>query len=173
MDVDCRILRQARPEDAAALDRVLARAFGTLSPAEYPPDLMARAMPLVGRSRPELLASGTYFVVEDGNGLLLGAGGWTPDPAVREALGAEPVEALGHLRHFGTEPSAAGDGVASRILAAVVEQARAAGIRRLACLSTLCAEPFYRRRGFETRDRIAIPMGPGLDFPAVRMRRAL
>jgi hypothetical protein len=35
------------------------------------------ALPIISRARPELLASGTYFVALDGNGRMVGAGGWT------------------------------------------------------------------------------------------------
>jgi hypothetical protein len=56
---------------------------------------------------------------------------------------------------------------------AVFAQARDAGMRRLECLSTLTAVPFYAAMSFATRGPVTVPLAPGIDFPAVAMVRDL
>ena len=60
-------LRVATPADLAAVDALLARSYPRLLAADYPPSVLVTALPLISRARPELLASGTYYVVEDGD----------------------------------------------------------------------------------------------------------
>jgi hypothetical protein len=52
----------------------------------------------------------------------------------------------------------------------VMAQARAAGVRRLHCLSTRTAVPFYAALGFDELGPADVPLRPGIVFPAVRMR---
>ena len=49
------------------------------------------------RANPGLLASGTYYVAESRDSLIVGCGGWTRESPVDG--GIEP--GLGHIRHFG------------------------------------------------------------------------
>ena len=45
---------------------------------------LVTALPLISRARPDLLSSRSYFVVEDAEGRIFGAGGWTAhSPAAR------------------------------------------------------------------------------------------
>ena len=82
-------LRRARLSDLAAVDRLLQRSYPRLLRADYPPSTMVLALPIIARARPELLASGRYFVVEAEDGDILGAGGWSlgaPQPRNAAAL---------------------------------------------------------------------------------------
>ncbi len=85
-------LRRARLSDLTAVDRLLQRSYPRLLRPDYPPSVMVLALPIIARARPELLASGRYFVVEAEDGVILGAGGWSmgvPQPrraAVQAAL---------------------------------------------------------------------------------------
>ena len=74
-------VRTARSGDLAAVDAVLARAYPRLLKPDYPPSVLVTALPLISRAQPSLLASGTYYVVEDDAGQVVGAGGWTKDRA--------------------------------------------------------------------------------------------
>ena len=55
-------LRRANPDDLSALDLLLARSYPRLLKADYPPSVVVLALPIIVRARPELLASGRYFV---------------------------------------------------------------------------------------------------------------
>jgi hypothetical protein len=52
-------------------------------------------------------------------------------------------------------------------------QAAEAGVRRLDCLSTRTAAPFYAALGFVALGPVEVALRPGIAFPAVRMERAM
>jgi N-acetylglutamate synthase-like GNAT family acetyltransferase len=151
-------LRRARSADLAAVDKLLARSFPRLLAADYPPSIMVLAVPRLIRARPELLASGRYFLAEDAEGRLLAAGGWS-------AASAE----TGHVRQVATDPDVVRRGVGRALMGQVMRDAHAAGVGWLDCLSTRTAVPFYAALGFRIVFPFAVPMAPGIMFPAVRM----
>lgn len=165
------IVRIASPADTAAVDALLARSYPILLKADYPPSVMVTAVPMIARARPELLASGTYFVAVDGEGTIVGAGGWTA-----RGRSGDVTRHVGDVRHVVTDASVLRRGVGQAILARVIETARASGIHSLACLSTRTAVPFYRAQGFQNSgplSEVLIPLAPGIAFPAVPMSRGL
>ena len=164
------ILRLARPSDLAAVDALLARSYPRLLKADYLPSIMVTLVPMLARARPELLASGRYFVVE-GHGRVLGAGGYSLSaPTVRGAGAGKVLNALGHIRHVATDPDATRQGIGRRLMAAVFAAAGAEGVRHFDCLSTRTAVPFYAAMGFTVVGPVEVPITQGMAFPAVRMR---
>jgi GNAT superfamily N-acetyltransferase len=162
-------IRPAIPADLGAIDALLSRAYPRLLARDYPPSVLVLAIPIISRARPELLASGTYYVAEDMDGRILGAGGWTRGAPA----GGAGAPRLGHVRHFVTDDRIVRRGIARRIMERVFDEALGAGILRLDCLSTRTAVPFYAAMGFRVAGPVTIPLRPGIEFPAVRMDRVL
>jgi GNAT superfamily N-acetyltransferase len=160
-------LRPATRSDIDAVDRLLARSYGPLLSADYPPSVLVTALPRMARAQPRLLASGRYFValLDD---RVVGAGGWSHEPPGPGALEA----GTGHVRHVATDARQVRQGVGRAVLRAIEDQARGEGVRRLACLSTKTAEPFYAALGFRRLGPVTLSFG-GVDFPAVGMMRDL
>ncbi len=120
------------------------------------------------RPHPTLLGSGTYFLAE-AEGEPVGCGGWSlvaPGTPLAE-------QGVGHIRHFATAESWTGRGIGRMIYARCEAQARAAGVRRLLCYSSLNGEAFYSALGFRRIDLLDVPMGTDLTFPSVRMARSI
>ncbi|MGL4238188.1 GNAT family N-acetyltransferase [Tabrizicola sp.] len=158
-------LRKASKDDLSAVDRLLARSYPRLLAGDYPPSTMVLAVPRLTRARPELLASGRYFLAEDAEGRLLAVGGWSrSNPA-----GAGAIEDTGHVRHVATDPAAVRQGVGRALMGRVMQDARGAGMGWLDCLSTKTAVPFYQALGFRPLHMVEVPLAPGIVFPAVRM----
>lgn len=157
-------LRPSTLADLAPVEALLARAYPVLLAQDYSADVLARALPVISRAQPDLLASGTYFLAVEGDGVLLGAGGWTPDARQQN---------LGHVRHVVTDDRAVRRGVGRAILSHALASARAAGIARMACTATRTAVPFYRALGFEEIGPVDLQLAPGVAFPAVEMTQAL
>ena len=153
-------LRPARPDDLSLVDGLLARSFTRLLRRDYPPSLMVTVVPLIVRARPELLASRRYFVVEDGAGRLVGAGGYSCGRG-----------AWAEVRQLASDPDFARQGVGRRVMDGIVAAAGAEGVRVLGCLATLTAAPFYAAMGFRSLGRVEMPMLPGLSFPVIKMQR--
>ena len=157
-------LRTATAADIGAVDALLARSYPRLLRPDYPPSVMVTAVPLISRARPQLVASGRYYLAEDASGRLLGAGGWSRRGG---------VPGLAEMRHLATDPGALRQGVARRITGRVLEAAREAGLERIGCLSTRTAVPFYEAMGFRATGAVEIPLAAGIVFPAVCMFRKL
>lgn len=165
-------LRLARPADLMALDTLLARSYPRLLAKDYPPSIMVTIVPIIARARPELLASGRYFVVEDAVGRVLGAGGYSlARPGPRGGPAGPQTPATAAIRHVATDPDATRQGVGRRLMEAIFAAAWDEGVTGYDCLSTLTAVPFYAALGFKALGPVAVPMLPGLSFPAIRMTR--
>jgi GNAT superfamily N-acetyltransferase len=174
--VDSLTLRHATPADLAAVDALLARSYPRLLAKDYPPSVLVLAVPIISRARPELLASGCYWLAEDGTGRVVGAGGWSasaPNPSdVSGGPGAQQA-GLAHVRHVATDPDAVRRGIGRALMTRVMAEARATGHRQMECLSTLMAVPFYASVGFEAVGAVTVNLRPGIYFPAIRMVCAL
>ncbi len=157
-------IRTARPADLAAVDALLARSYPKLLAADYPPSVMVTAVPLIARARPGLLASGHYFLAVTAGGAVVGAAGVTP---VRSRV------TVGEIRHVVTDHRLTRRGIGRALMGHVFDHARGLGLRRLDCLSTRTAVPFYRALGFEVIGPAEIPLAPGIGMPVLRMVRDL
>ena len=134
----------------------------------YDAKLLRLATPIITQANPKLLASGTYHVAE-ADGVIVGCGGWTPErPGT-----TEKQPGVGHVRHFATIPDRAGQGIGRMIYARCETQARAAGVTVAECYASLNAERFYASLGFATVGPVTIPLGDGVTFPSVLMRRLI
>jgi GNAT superfamily N-acetyltransferase len=165
-------LRVARTADLTAVDGLLQRCYPRLLAGDYPPSVMVLALPIITRARPDLLASGRYFLALGAAGGLLGAGGWSvgaPGPSGQPKAADKPAR-IGHVRHFATDPAAVRQGVGRAVMAEVFRDAKAAGITTMECLSTRTAVPFYTNLGFEVMGPVDVLLRAGIVFPAVRMR---
>ncbi|KMO44724.1 hypothetical protein VQ03_01775 [Methylobacterium tarhaniae] len=158
-------LRLADPEDGAAITALLAATYPVLMAAAYDTGILSRALPLMARANPALLASGSVHLAEASD-QIIGCGGWTPQrPGTG---GVEP--GLGHLRHFAVHPASRGCGIGRALFGACRDQARGRGVDAFECYASLAAEPFYRALGFTPLALREIAMGDRIRFPAVWMR---
>ena len=162
-------IRTARPDDLAALDALLAASYPRQLREDYPPSVMVTALPLISRAQPRLLASGTYYVAEE-NDRILGAGGWSlAIPEARDAT--RPGRA--NIRHVVTDHRRTREGIGRALMEHSFAEARAAGCTYAHAASTRSAVPFYSALGFRTLGPMVVTLAPGIDFPAVAMRRVL
>ncbi len=163
------VVRAASPADADAVGVLLLESYPPLLAPGYEPALLARALPLMTKANPALLASGTWYVAEGPgtDGALAGSGGWTLQrPGAAEEL-VDP--ALGHLRHFAVHPAWTRRGVGRALFDRCMADARATGVSAFECYATTVAVPFYQALGFETVGPFAARLGRDTDFPSIRM----
>ncbi|MEM6386153.1 MAG: GNAT family N-acetyltransferase [Pseudomonadota bacterium] len=166
---DTFVIRASTQADLHRVDALLARSYPALLKSAYPASVLVTAIPLISKAQPHLLASGTYFVVTDGEEIV-GAGGWTrASPRAR----GHAKNAGAHIRHVVTDHRLVRAGIGRRLMHHIFATARQAGVTRLECLSTLMAEPFYQAVGFETVAPVTLNLRAGIDFPVVQMRHDL
>jgi N-acetylglutamate synthase-like GNAT family acetyltransferase len=159
-------IRRATRGDIADVDRLLARSYPRLLAADYPASVMVLAVPIIARARPELLASGKYFLALDATGRVVGAGGWSLGHPGGKDAGASDT---GHVRHVATDPDMVRMGVGRKLMGEALADAARSDVRRMECLSTRTAVSFYEALGFRVVGATEVTLQPGIVFPAVRM----
>jgi GNAT superfamily N-acetyltransferase len=153
-------LRRARPDDLAAVDALLARSYPRLLKADYPPSIMVTIVPVLARAKPGLLASGRYFVVADGEGRVMGAGGYSLSGRGRA-----------EIRHVATDPDATRQGIGRQLMLGIFTAAEGEGVTGYDCMATRTAVPFYEAMGFVVKGPVSVPVLRGMAFPAILMRK--
>lgn len=173
-------LRLAQFGDIAELERLIPLSVRGLQAAFYSPAQMDAALgPVFGVDR-QLIADGTYFVVEEA-GRMVGCGGWSRRKAVcggdcgragEDAL-IDPARDPARLRAFFVHPDFARRGIGRAILEACEQAMPANGFEEAELVATLAGEPFYAAFGYDVIERYDWPMSGGLALPVVRMGKRL
>ena len=163
-------IRPTTHSDLAEIDLLFQRSFPALLKGHYPPSVLVTAIPLISKAQPRLLTSGTYFVVLDEDARIVGAGGWTLGAPGTGRIGGNTT---GHIRHVVTDHRQVRRGIGRTLMERIFESARAVGMKRLDCLSTVMAVPFYRACGFDEVGPVSVELRPGIVSPAVQMHRDL
>ena len=158
-------IRTTGRDDFDAVDRLLSQSYPALLKRDYAPSVVVTALPRISRANPKLLRSGRYYLIEDEHAQVVGAGGWSRAGPV----GGAPRAGLGHIRHVVTDHRRIRQGIGRALMRHTLDAARQAGVRRLDCLSTLTAVPFYRALGFSAAGAVELSLAPGIRFPAVQM----
>jgi GNAT superfamily N-acetyltransferase len=170
--------RLARPEDAAALDRVMDAAIGELQRGFLDAGQIASSRMIMGLDR-QLIADGTYFIVE-AEGRIAGCGGWSRRATLyggdhtpgRDAALLDPASDPARVRAMYTHPDFARRGVGRLILTLCEEAARAEGFRRLELMATLSGRALYSRCGYQDIEAVEDARG-GAAVPLVRMGKSI
>jgi N-acetylglutamate synthase-like GNAT family acetyltransferase len=138
--------------------------------AAYDEVVLEPALELMMKANPVLLASGTFYVAESNDRVVIGCGGWTREPPPGDH---EVGPNLGHIRHFATHPEWTNRGVGRAIYDLCEADARSVGIDSFECNSALNAEGFYSAVGFESIRKLDVALQPDVVFPGVLMHREI
>ena len=172
-------LRLARPEDMPILSSLMDAAIGELLTPFLDPDGVKASFEIMGLDS-QLIADGTYFVVEE-DGVAAGCGGWSrratlfggDHSAGRDAVLLDPAHDAARVRAMYTHPDHVRKGVGRMILAACEAAAAGEGFSRCELAATLAGEPLYRACGYQEIERFSAPTSDGVDVPLIRMGKSL
>lgn len=172
-------LRLARPEDMPVLSALMDRAIGELLQAFLPPEGVKASYEVMGLDT-QLIADGTYFVVED-NGEIAGCGGWSrratlfggDHSAGRDAAMLDPKVDAARVRAMYTHPDHTRKGVGRMILDACESAARAEGFDRVEMAATMGGVPLYRACGYHDIEPFEAETSGGYRVPLMRMGKGL
>ena len=149
-------IRIASMADRAELEELIQQSARGLSREEYTDGQIEAAIATVFGVDSDLIADGTYFVVE-ADGRLAGCGGWSKRKTLfggdrygdRESGWLDPATERAKIRAFFIHPDFARRGIARTLLARCEAEARAAKFTGLELMSTLPGLKLYRAYGFE------------------------
>ena len=171
-------LRVAPMLDVPAVQRLIDASVRGLSPGFYTPAQIDAALADVFGVDSQLIADGTYYVIDGASGPAA-AGGWSRRATLYggdQAKGAEdplldPATDAARIRAFFVHPDYARRGLARQLYAACEGAARAAGFRRFELMATSPGEPLYTALGFTVVERIERLLSNGIAVPFARMDR--
>ena len=172
--------RLATPADIPTLDALIAASVRGLGAGYYTPEQIESGLRYIFGVDSQLIADGTYFVIEGPSGPVA-CGGWSKRKTLyggdQRKSGVDslldPSESPARIRAFFVDPAWGRRGLASRLLEACTTAARAAGFRALELAATLPGVPFYTALGFIAHERSEVPLPDGTHHPIVRMTRII
>lgn len=173
-------LRLAASRDIPGLQALIELSVRTLSRGIYTPAQAEAALGPVFGVDTQLIADGTYYVIEDDE-ILVAAGGWSHrltlyggDQAKRETDSTlDPATMPARIRAFFVHPDWTRRGFARQIFGECEAAAIAQGFSEFELVATLPGVPLYRALGFATVEPVVIPLSGDLTLPCVRMRRSI
>lgn len=176
-------IRLATPEDIDALRVLIDISVRELQAGDYTPRQIEGALATVYGVDSQLIADGTYFVVENQSGnarpVIVGCGGWSRRKTLyggdqwsgREDSLLDPKKDAAKIRAFFVHPQWVRRGIGTIVLEACENAALAAGFTRLEMGATLTGVPLYLARGYVAREPQEVPLADGEALPIVRMEK--
>ena len=173
-------LRPATAADSAQIRELIGRSIRALGAADYSAQQIEGALEGAFGLDSQLVADGTYFVVES-EGRLIGCGGWSyrrtlfgGDARVgRDASALDPKADAAKIRAFFVDPAAARRGIGTALLERCEAEARRHGFRRTEMMATLPGVRLYEARGYVPGARVHYPLPSGLSIDFVPMSKEL
>lgn len=166
--------------DVPALRELIGLSVRGLSVGFYTDAQVEAAMTNVFGVDTQLIADGTYYVIDGPEGPVA-AGGWS---ARRTLYGGDqlkqaddpmldPAADAARIRAFFVHPDWARRGLARQLYAACERAAAAASFRRFELMATLPGEPLYRALGFTPIEQVVLTLGQAVTVRFVRMTRRI
>lgn len=173
-------LRQATADDSEEIRELIGRSIRALGAGDYSSEQIEGALRGAFGLDSQLIADGTYFVVES-QGRLIGCGGWSYRRTLfggdartgRDAGALDPATDAAKIRAFFVDPEASRRGIGSALLDHCEAEARRHGFRRAEMMATLPGKRLYEARGYIPGERVQYPVGPGVAIEFVPMSKSL
>jgi GNAT superfamily N-acetyltransferase len=180
-------IRVASVDDAEELRALIDLSARELQKDDYSPDQLAIAVRTVFTLDTQLIADGTYFVIETApeipghKGQIVACGGWSRRQTlcggdahmVRDNTFLNPQTDAAKIRAFFVHPAWARRGLGSQLLAHCEHAAIEAGFRRFEMAATLTGVPLYLARGYHVVQHDSVPLCGASTLPVVIMARSV
>jgi len=175
-------LRKAKPADIPSLHDLIALSVHGLMTAAYTPSQLQSALGTWLGVDSQLVADGTYFVVEaeqNGTTVMVACGGWSKRKTPygsdhrpgREDTLLDPDTDAAKIRAFFVHPAWVRQGIGSLILDECERAARNAGFSKFEMGATLSGVPLYEKRGYVGQESVELPLSNGETLRILRMTK--
>ncbi|HEY0587561.1 MAG TPA: GNAT family N-acetyltransferase [Pseudoduganella sp.] len=173
-------LRIATTADIPAMEALIRRSGIQLSKGFYSDQQAAAVTRHVFGVDTQLVADGTYFVIER-DGELRACGGWSkratlfggdrhksgPDPLL------DPATQPARIRAFFVDPAVPRQGFGRMLMEHCEREAAAAGFLAMELAATMPGVPLYAACGFEAVEDFALALPGDVSVPLSRMRKRI
>ncbi|MBX3187182.1 MAG: GNAT family N-acetyltransferase [Labilithrix sp.] len=175
------IPRRASASDRDAIERCMKSSARALGRPFYDDRQNESFVAHVAVVDDQLVADGTYFVVEAESGAVVACGGWSRrdklftgnDGAAGGGRLLDPSHEPARVRAMFVAPEAARRGLGRRILETCEGDARREGFVTGELMATLPGVPLYRACGYEDVEPFDVVLPDGVKLPCIRMRKSL
>ncbi|MDS0259537.1 GNAT family N-acetyltransferase [Haloarcula sp. S1CR25-12] len=161
-------LRDATPADVDRLCEVNRVAIETLGTEPYDEHQIAAWKRGVDPELYPIEAAETHFLVAETDERVVGFGWMKP-----EADEYFTIDVSGEITGMYVHPTAARNGVGTRLLGELERAARDRSVESLGLWASLNAVSFYRKHGYETMGEQALEYDDGTELPVEEMRKVL
>lgn len=169
--------------DVPVLRTLIEASVRGLQAQDYSASQIESALASVYGVDSQLIADGTYFVVEakSAGGMIVACGGWSKRKTLyggdvwkaREDSLLDPLTDAAKIRAFFVHPDWVRRGIGTLLLDACEQAAMAEGFLRFEMGATLSGVPLYRARGYVSLENLGVPLANGESLPIVRMEKRL
>lgn len=174
-------LRVATMSDVQSLNALIGASARELSAGFYSAVQIEALIAHVFGVDTQLIADGTYYVIEHPGREPIATGGWSfrrtlygGDQAKSgEDTRLNPARDAARIRAFFVHPQFARRGLGRQVYAECETSARAGGFRRLELMATLPGEPLYSALGFNAMERTSVRLPGEVDVALVRMEKGI
>jgi GNAT superfamily N-acetyltransferase len=179
------VIRLATSADIPALRELIDKSVRVLQREDYSAEQLDAALGTAYGVDTQLIADGTYYVVEaggtPGERVLAACGGWSMRKTLygsdhgpyRDNAMLAPARDAAKIRAFFVHPEWTRRGIASLILKTCEDAAYARGFRRFEMGATLTGVPMYAARGYAKGEQIEVPLPDGMSLTVVRMSKSV
>jgi len=183
--IDALHYRLATLADIPRLHALIDRSVRELQARDYTPAQLDGALGSYLGVDTQLIADGTYFVVEapDANpeASFIASGGWSRRKTLcggdrrpgRDDSPLDPATEAAKIRAFYVHPDWARRGIGTKILELCENAARSEGFTRFEMGATLSGVHLYARHGYIEVERLGMPLPNGESLPIVRMTKGI
>jgi len=177
--------RLAAHADIPRLHALIDRSVRELQAQDYTPAQLDGALGSYLGVDTQLIADGTYFVVEapdaDPEAPFIASGGWSRRKTLcggdhrpgRDDSTLDPITEAAKIRAFFVHPDWARRGIGTKILELCENAAGAEGFTRFEMGATLTGVRLYARHGYFEVERLGMPLANGESLPIVRMTKGI
>lgn len=173
-------IRTANPADLPAIERVMRASMDALGSHFYDEAQTEAAVKYIAVADPQIVADGTYFVVED-HDEIVACGGWSRRKKLftgtsdQETVGGwlDPATEPARIRAMFVHPGHARRGIGRMIVDRAEAEAREAGFTMCELMATLPGVPLYAACGYEPVENVEIELPDGTRLECVRMSRCV
>jgi GNAT superfamily N-acetyltransferase len=173
-------IRTATLDDLPHIERVMQASMRDLGARFYDRAQTESAVRFIAVADPQIVADGTYFVVEE-EGVVVACGGWsrrkklftgTARQAAVEGF-LDPRTEPARIRAMFVDPAHARRGIGRMILARAETDAAGSGFTRCELMATLPGVPLYAACGYQPLERAEIELPDGVRLECLHMSRCV
>lgn len=173
-------LRIATNADIDVIDALMKASIRSIFPSVYDARQTASAERFISSVDRQIIADGTYFVVEE-DGEIIACGGWSRRNKLYTGSGdreaddriIDPATEGARVRAMFVRGDRTRRGLGTQILEACEDAARAEGFTHMVLMATLPGKLLYERFGFALIRDAIITMPDGVELAGAEMTRPI